>query len=632
MLPLTRPSPIRRTRVRRSQRPSIDRSPGLGAVPHLAPPTLARPDRRARDIARTVSPPAATATVPDGRWLRVVLIVAPTVAIGIGVAGVALSLVSDSMELLTALVVPLAIIGALALGDRPAPRLAAALALDVEALLTGAVSPAGMAFAPVLPLIAVGLVQPLIRGRALLVIFGLSAVTAVLGMAEAVTIDPARGVMPPGSALLTVVSFAAVTAFALALNWRATRHLSTTLAAAETEIRERATAEGRLRETSEILSAILTSSPVATQAFDRNRKVIVWNPASERTFGWTAEEVVGRSLPEEMIPLADRVTSRERIMRTLAGSVTNGDRVRRLTKDGDERWVDIYAAPLLDHDGSAIGIAGQMVDVTDRVRMEAQLLQAQKMGAVGLLASGIAHDFNNTLTAARGYAELIRNNAYGPTRTDVTTLIEVVDRGRQLTRQLLDFARRGDGKPGEVDVRDVVTGIEPLIRRTIGGAINVEVSLAAGPLPASIHVGQLEQSLINLAINARDAMPGGGRLRITAGTPAVAVEEVAVSDAPGADPAQTRMDALATVVAVGRDRSTRPDDIEIVVADNGVGIPESVMVSVFEPFFTTKPVGVGTGLGLAMVRGFVEAAGGALIVTSEVGVGTSFTIRLPRAI
>jgi PAS domain S-box-containing protein len=578
-----------------------------------------------------VTPPAATATVADGRWLRIVMIVAPTVAIGVGVAGIALSLVSDPMELLTALVVPLAIIGALALGDRPAARLAAALALDVEALLTGAVSPAGMAFALVLPLIAVGLVQPLIRGRALIVVFGLSAVTAVLGVAEAVTIGPARGVMPPGSAFLTVLSFAAVTAFALALNWRATRHLSATLAAAESEICERATAEGRLRETSEILSAILTSSPVATQAFDRDRRIMVWNPASERTFGWTAEEVVGRSLPEEMIPLADRVTSRERIMRTLAGSVTNGDRVRRLTKDGDERWVDIYAAPLLDHDGSAIGIAGQMVDVTDRVRMEAQLLQAQKMGAVGLLASGIAHDFNNTLTATRGYAELIRNNAYGPIRTDVTTLIEVVDRGRQLTRQLLDFARRSDGEPGEVDVRDVVTGIEPLIRRTIGGAIKVEVSLAAGPLPASIHVGQLEQSLLNLAINARDAMPGGGRLRITAGTPAVAVEEVAVSDAPGADPAQARMDALATVVAVGRDRSARPDDIEIVVADNGVGIPESVMVSVFEPFFTTKPVGVGTGLGLAMVRGFVEAAGGALIVTSEVGVGTSFTIRLPRA-
>ena len=560
------------------------------------------------------------------------MVVAPTVAIGVGVAGIAFSLVSDPLELLTALVVPLAIIGALALGDRPGPRLVAALALDVEALLTGAINPAGMAFALVLPLIAVGLVQPLIRGRALLIVFGLSAATAVLGVAEAVTIGPARSLMPPGSAFLTVISFAAVTAFALALNWRATRHLSATLAAAESEICERATAEARLRETSEILSAILTSSPVATQAFDRNRKVIVWNPASERIFGWTAAEVVGGSLPEAMTPADERESSRARIMRTLAGSTTNGDRVRRLTKDGDERWVDIYAAPLLDRDGVAIGIAGQLVDVTDRVRIEAQLTQAQKMGAVGLLASGIAHDFNNTLTAAGGYAELIRSSSEGPVRDDATTLIEVVDRGRQLTRQLLDFARRGDGDAGLVDLRDVVVGIEPLIRRLIGNTIAVELSLSGEPLSASVQVGQLEQSLINLAINARDAMPDGGVLRIAVDTAGARGGTVAANGGtPGIEAAQLSGVDVPTIVAVGCIQPDASDDLEITVADNGVGIPHTVLANVFEPFFTTKPVGSGTGLGLAMVRGFVEAAGGALIVTSEVGVGTSFTIRLPRA-
>ena len=558
------------------------------------------------------------------------MVVAPIVAIGVGVVGIALSLVTDPLELVTAFVVPLAIVGALALGDRPAPRLAAALALNVEALLTGAVSPAGMAFALVLPLIAVGLVQPLIRGRALGVVFGLSAVTAVLGVAEAVTIGPARGVMPPGSAFLVVVSFAAVTAFALALNWRATRHLSATLAAAESEICERATAERQLRETSEILSAILRSSPVATQAFDRNRNVIVWNPASERTFGWTAEEVVGRSLPEAMVPIDDRESSRERIMRTLGGSTTNGDRVRRLTKDGDERWVDIYAAPLLDRDGEAIGIAGQMVDVTDRVRIEAQLTRAQKMGAVGLLVSGIAHDFNNTLTAAGGYAELIRSSSDGPVRDDATTLIEVIDRGRELTRQLLDFARRGDGEAGLVDLRHVVAGVEPLIRRLIGNTIAVELSLSGEPLSASVQVGQLEQSLINLAINARDAMPDGGVLRIAVDMAGARGWSAAEGGTAAADWQLAAKD-LETIVAVGCERPGHSDDLEITVTDNGVGIPTTVLASVFEPFFTTKPVGAGTGLGLAMVRGFVEAAGGALIVTSRVGLGTSFTIRLPRA-
>jgi len=357
---------------------------------------------------------------------------------------------------------------------------------------------------------------------------------------------------------------------------------------------------------------------VATQAFDRRRNVIVWNPASERTFGWTADEVVGRPLPAKMIPAADREASRERIERTLAGSTTSGDRVRRLTKDGGERWVDIYAAPLLDHDGTPIGIAGQMVDVTDRVRMEAQLTQAQKMGAVGLLASGIAHDFNNTLTAAAGYAELIRSNSDGVIREDATTLMEVVDRGRQLTRQLLDFARRGDGEPGHVDIRDVVIGIEPLIRRLIGGSVTVELSLASEPLYASVHTGQLEQSLVNLAINARDAMPGGGRLLITV-------------DIAGPDHRAQPDEGNVTVVAVGRDRRRRPDDLEIIVVDTGAGIPPSMIANVFEPFFTTKPFGVGTGLGLAMVRGFVETTGGSLTVTSGPGKGTSFAIRMPRS-
>jgi PAS domain S-box-containing protein len=548
-----------------------------------------------------------------------VLVLSPLAALGVGVAAMALSLVTNPLQFVTAFLLPVAILGALALGDRPAGRVAAAIGLDLEALLTGAVNPDGMAFALVLPLIAVGLVQPLLHGRALLLGFGLSAFTAIVGVGLAVTIGPAHGLLPAGSAVLTVIAFGAVTAFALALNWRATQHLSATLAAAEAEIAERDAAEGRLRETSEILSAILTSSPVATQAFDHERRIMVWNPASERTFGWTAHEVVGRPLPEAMIPTEDRASSAARFERTLAGATTRGERVRRLTKDGDERWVDIYAAPLVGRDGMAIGIAGQMVDVTDRVGMEAQLAQAQKMGAVGLLASGIAHDFNNTLAAVRGYGELIRGATDGRTRGDATALLEAVDRGRLLTRQLLDFARRGDSEAALVDVRNVVLGVEPMIRRLIGETITIEMALDGEPLVARIQVGQLEQALINLAINARDAMPGGGTLRIALGSARDVIEPRRVGD------------GVAAMVAVARGARSRPDDLEIVVSDSGVGIPSGLLASVFEPFFTTKPVGIGTGLGLAMVRGFVETAGGSLVVTSDIGVGTTFTIRLPCA-
>jgi PAS domain S-box-containing protein len=333
--------------------------------------------------------------------------------------------------------------------------------------------------------------------------------------------------------------------------------------------------------------------------------VILWNPASERTFGWTADELVGRPLPVPMTPPDDRAESRARIDRTIAGQTVNGERVRRLTKDGDERWIDIYAAPLVGPDGAAFGIASQLVDVTERVRMEARLLQAQKMGAVGMLASGIAHDFNNTLTAVAGYAELIRSDATGSVRDDAAALVDVVDRGRQLTRQLLDFARAGDGAPCVTDVRDVVLGLEPLLRRLIGSTVAIELVLPPDPLHARIQVGQLEQALINLAINARDAMPDGGRIRIVlaAGEPP-----------PGRDGAEDR--SIGTVA--------------LTVEDTGVGIPPTIVSSIFEPFFTTKPVGAGTGLGLAMVRGFVETAGGSLGVQSELGRGTRFTIELPR--
>jgi PAS domain S-box-containing protein len=619
MLRLIRLRPFRRTRLGFVDQPRGS-APAPGPVhpparPDAAPSAPENPDSGRR--IRSAHPAGSPWSSPDGHWLRVVLVVAPLTAIGIAAAGIVLSLVSSPVQVLTAVVLPAAILGTLALGERPGPRLVAAIGLDVEALLTGASSPAGMAFAVVLPLIAVGLVQPIIRGRLLAAVFGLSAATATLGVAEAVTIGPARDAMPTGSAVLTVISFAAVTAFALALEWRASRHLSAVIASAETEIAERTSAEGRLRETSEILSAILTSSPVSIQAFDRNRRIIVWNPASERAFGWTADELVGQPLPAAMVAAEDRESSRERIERTLAGATINGDRVRRLTKDGDERWVDIYAAPLVGRDGAPIGIAGQMVDVTDRVRIEAQLAQAQKMGAVGLLASGIAHDFNNTLTAAGGYAELLRASSDESVRADATTLIAVLERGRQLTRRLLDFARRGDGAAAMVDVREVIVGVEPLLRRLIGNTVAVELALAAEPLPATIQVGQLEQALINLAINARDAMPGGGRLQI-------AVQPAAGRTAPATEGAGR------TIIVVEPDRSIRHGDVEITVTDDGDGIPLLVLASVFEPFFTTKPVGVGTGLGLAMVRGFVEAAAGELSVTSEVGVGTTFAIRLPH--
>ena len=277
--------------------------------------------------------------------------------------------------------------------------------------------------------------------------------------------------------------------------------------------------------------------------------------------------------------------------RALAGAAVNGERVRRLTKSGDERWIDIYAARTVDPDGRPIGVAAQLVDVTEELRLEAELLQAQKVAAIRLLAGGIAHDFSNALAAAGAFAERIRDRTHGSIAEDATSIVDAVERGQALTRQLVGLARGSDAAAAVVDVRDVVGRLETVIRRLVGDHVAIELRLAPEPVHARLLVPQLEQALINLAVNAREAMPRGG------------------------------------VLTIGLRRVT--DEAVIEVSDTGVGIPSGNLAAVFEPFFTTKATGQGTGLGLAMVRGFVENAAGRLAVRSDAGHGATFSIWLP---
>ena len=201
---------------------------------------------------------------------------------------------------------------------------------------------------------------------------------------------------------------------------------------------------------------------------------------------------------------------------------------------------------------------------------------------------------------AGGYAELIRSQSTDPqTRTDATEILAVVDRSRTLTRRLLAVGRQSDEAPCPVDVRDVVTDLAPLLRQLLGSPVEIELDLAERPMIARIEACQLEQALINLAVNARDAMPDGGQLSI------------AVREAVGAG---------ADVEAM----------VEIVVRDSGTGIPAEVLERIFEPFYTTKPAGQGSGLGLSMVSGFAARAGGDVTVDSTTGHGTAFAIRLPE--
>ena len=541
-------------------------------------------------------------TSSDGPAIRVILLLAPVAAL---VAGIGASLADQTPsfgEYVTTVVMP-TIVGFLVLvgRTRPASMRAAAFGLNVEAILAGCFASVGLAFAVVLPLVGIGLVQPQLRGRQMIGALVAAGLAAVAGVAAAVIVGPARALFTEMPAVVPILGFATIVVFGLALQWRANRQLLAALDIAEGEIAARDRAEAELDRTSEILSAIVQSSPVATQAFDLDRNVTIWNPASERTFGWSAEEVVGAPMPIAMTPPEDRMPSLSRIERTINGDVTSGERVRRLTKAGEERWIDIYAAPLRDRRGRPIGVAGQLVDVTERVQLEAQLLQAQKMEAIGLLASGLAHDFNNTLTVAGGFAELIKAEATDPqVRTDAEAIVEVVEKSRELTRRLLAVGKTSDAPPCPVDVRDVIVDLAPLLRQTIGSIVEVDLDLPDRPMVARIDAGQLEQALINLAVNARDAMPDGGQLTI-------AVREV---------PAAARSDGQPFV--------------EVVVRDSGTGIPADVLDKVFQPFFTTKPAGKGSGLGLSMVSGFAARAGGEVTVESVPGRGTAVAIRLPE--
>jgi PAS domain S-box-containing protein len=556
-----------------------------------------RPGPGAENPRPASASPSTTAT--DGPVIRAILWLAPFAALVAGLGAAIADTTPSAGELATTVVVP-AVVGLFVLlgRNRPGFLRAAALGLNVEAILAGCFASVGLAFAVVLPIVGVGLVQPQLRGRQMIGALLAAGLAAVAGVAAAVLVGPARTLfvaMPP---VMPILGFATIVVFGLALQWRANRQLFAALALAEGEIAARDRAEAELDRTSEILSALVQSSPVPTQAFDMDRKVTIWNPASERAFGWTAEEVIGGSLPMAMTPAEDRMPSLARIERTMNGGVTTGERVRRMTKDGEARWIDIYAAPLRDRRGRPIGVAGQLVDVTERVQLEAQLLQAQKMEAIGLLASGLAHDFNNTLTVAGGFAELIRaESSDDQVRADAAEILTVVERSRELTRRLLAVGRQSADEACPVDVRDVVSDLAPLLRQLLGAGFEVELDLPDRPMVARIEASQLEQALINLAVNARDAMPEGGLLTI------------GVAEGSGADGEPL---------------------VEVLVRDTGTGIAPDVLERIFEPFYTTKEAGQGSGLGLSMVSGFAARAGGEVTVESTPGRGTTFAIRLPE--
>jgi two-component system, cell cycle sensor histidine kinase and response regulator CckA len=327
------------------------------------------------------------------------------------------------------------------------------------------------------------------------------------------------------------------------------------------------------------------------------------NPAWERTLGWTIDELLSRPCIEFVHP-DDRDATVEEIRRQIAGEPTLAFENRYRCKDGSYRWLQWNAFSVTDQRV----IYATARDVTDRRRLEDQLRQSQKMDAIGRLAGGIAHDFNNLLTVILGYTDRLKGEI-DEGRANRDTLKEIraaAERAAALTKQLLAFSRRQVLQPKVIAVNEIVQNMQQMLKRLIGE--NIELATALSPEPGLVRAdpGQLDQVIVNLAVNARDAMPQGGRLVIETANVTVKARHQSDLEAPPGD------------------------YVRLAVTDTGCGISPQTQARMFEPFFTSKEAGKGTGLGLATVYGIVKQSGGYLSVRSELGKGSTFTITLPR--
>jgi two-component system cell cycle sensor histidine kinase/response regulator CckA len=278
--------------------------------------------------------------------------------------------------------------------------------------------------------------------------------------------------------------------------------------------------------------------------------------------------------------------------------------------DGQTRWITAKGRVSRAPDGKPLGLMGIAIDVSDRKELEQQLQQSQKLEGIGRLAGGIAHDFNNLLTAIIGYTEMVLDQI-GPDKPisgDMREIRNASDRAVALTRQLLAFSRKQTLHVAPVDLNDIVVSMHKMLQRLIGDDIEIRLGLSPRLSPVRADRVQLEQVLMNLVMNARDAMPGGG---------VITIDTVAVDGA--------------EAVAVVHEPVSPGTYARLRVNDTGVGMDAATQEHIFEPFFTTKGVGKGTGLGLATVYGVIQQLGGHIAVSSEKGKGTTFTLYFPEA-
>ncbi len=371
--------------------------------------------------------------------------------------------------------------------------------------------------------------------------------------------------------------------------------------------------EADLRHLQEQYALVAESSQDIIWSMGIDGTVRFMSPAVKRILGYSPRELRGRPQTEVLAPSSLRLAG-ELTQRALAEGIGEYRfEAEHIAKDGESVWCEVSAVMTRNAEGRVTGLLGVTRDIRERKEAERQreelqseLLQAQKMEAVGQLAGGIAHDFNNHLTVILGYADQVRDELRPghPARAMVDDMREAGERSAELTRKLLAFSRRQVVQPRVLDLNELVEGLEPMLRRLIGDHVQLRLDLDPELGLVLADRAQLEQVVMNLAVNARDAMPMGGAVEIT-----------------------TRRGS--------RDSADGPEskpvgDVRLTLRDGGVGMDEATQRRAFEPFFTTKPEGQGTGLGLSTVYGIVTQLGGEISVRSAPQRGTSFEVRLPQ--
>ena len=382
------------------------------------------------------------------------------------------------------------------------------------------------------------------------------------------------------------------------------------------DITARKAAETALAESEHRFRTVLEASPNAIIAIDREGLIVYANPNVEETFGYGRDELIGQVV-ERLLPegIGDRhIDHRHDFFEHPASRPMGvGLDLSGRRRDGTEFPVEISLSPVETGDG--LLVFATVADITVRKGLENQLLQAQKMESIGRLAGGIAHDFNNMLSAIRGYADFIEDDLAADradidlddVRRSAAAITNATERAAALTASLLAFARQQILEPQTLDVRELARGVEPMLRRLIGERIRLVMSL--DPATGSIRAdpGQLDQIIINLVINARDALPAGGKITV-----------------------QTANHSITEPYAIEHFDVSPGDYVMLAVSDDGTGMDVETRKHIFEPFFTTKEVGKGTGLGLASIFGIVRQSGGHIWLYSEPGRGTTFKLYFPR--